>query len=98
MEFEFFDWNMLSTLAGATFAVGIITQIIKELPFIKAIPTQIVSYVLAALIMVAAHAFTDGLTASTTALAAINAAMVSLAANGGYAALKRIWNGGTEEQ
>ncbi len=94
---EFFTWNILGTLAGAMFAVAIITQIIKELPFIKSIPTQVVSYVLALLILIAAQAFTDGLTASSAALAAVNAAMVSLAANGGYAALKRLQNGGAED-
>ena len=95
---EFFTWNILGTLAGAMFAVAIITQIIKELPFIKAIPTQVVSYVLALGILIAAQAFTEGLTASTAALAAVNAAMVSLAANGGYEALKRLQSGDTEEQ
>lgn len=94
---EFFTWNILGTLAGAMFAVAIITQIIKELPFIKAIPTQVVSYVLALLILIAAQAFTEGLSASSAALAAVNAAMVSLAANGGYAALKRLQNGSTED-
>ena len=98
MEFEFFSWDILGTLAGATMAVGIITQIIKELPFIKAIPTQAVSYVLALVIMIAAQAFTGGLTASGAALAAINAAMVSLAANGGYEALKRAGGGSEEEE
>lgn len=96
MNMEFFTWDILGTLAGAMFAVAIITQIIKELPGIKAIPTQLVSYVLALLILIAAQAFTGGLTASGTALAAVNAAMVSLAANGGYAALKRLQ--GTEEE
>lgn len=95
---EFFTWSILGTLAGAMFAVAIITQIIKDLPGIRAIPTQIVSYVLALLVLIGAQAFTDGLTASAAALAAVNAAMVSLAANGGYAALKRLQNGSADTE
>lgn len=87
---EFFDWTMLGTLTGAVLAVAIITQLIKDLPFVAKFPTQIVSYVLALVLLLAAQTFTSGLSASTAALSVINAAMVSLAANGGYAAIKRI--------
>lgn len=90
---EFFDWTVLGTLTGAVFAVAIITQLIKELPFVAKFPTQIVSYVLAFVLLLAAQTFTGGLSASTAALSVINAAMVSLAANGGYAALKRLQEG-----
>lgn len=90
MDFVFFDWSTLGTLAGAMFAVAIITQIIKELPGIKVIPTQVVSYILALIVLIGAQAFTEGLTASSAFLAVINAAMVSLAANGGFSALQRL--------
>ena len=86
---EFFDWQMLGTAAGAALAVGILTQITKEIPGIKAIPTQLWSYVLAVVVLVLAEVFGNGLTASGMALAAINAALVSLASNGGYDAVKR---------
>lgn len=98
MEFEFFTWEAMGTLSGAMFAVAIITQIIKNLPGVSRIPTQLVSYVLALVVLIAAHAFTDGLTASVAALAAVNAAVVSLAANGGYAALKRLQNGSADSE
>lgn len=90
---EFFDWGMLGTFAGATFAVAIVTQLTKGVPVISKIPTQIWSYILAAVILVSAHAFTVGLSSSVIALALINAAMVSIAANGGYAAITRIKEG-----
>lgn len=90
---EFFDWSILGTLAGAVAAVAVLTEITKSLPGISKIPTQIWSYVLALVVLICAQAFTAGLTASSAVLALVNAAMVSLAANGGYDLLDRLKNG-----
>lgn len=87
---EFFDWSILGTLAGAVAAVAVITEITKNLPWINKIPTQIWSYILALAVLICAHGFTAGLTASSAVLALVNAAMVSLAANGGYEAISRL--------
>ena len=95
---EFFDWNILGTIAGAVAAVAVITEITKSLPGIKKIPTQIWSYALALVILICAQAFTAGLTASGAVLALVNAAMVSLAANGGYEAISRLESISKKEQ
>lgn len=95
---EFFDWSILGTLAGAVAAVAIITEITKGLPVIRKIPTQVWSYALALAVLICAQAFTGGITASGAALAVVNAAMVSLAANGGYAALKRAVSAGKDDE
>lgn len=87
---EFFDWAALGTMAGAAAAVGIITQITKNIPGIKKIPTQAWSYILALIILIVSQAVGGGLTAASAGLAVINAAVVSLAANGGYEALQRV--------
>ena len=87
---EFFDWSILGTLAGAVAAVAVLTEITKSLPGISKIPTQIWSYALALVVLICAQAFTAGLTASSAVLALVNAAMVSLAANGGYEAISRL--------
>ena len=86
---EFFDWNLLGEYAGAALAVGILTQLTKEIPGIKAIPTQLWSYFLAFVTLVLAEAFGNGITVRGTVLALFNAAVVSLSANGGYSAVKR---------
>ena len=86
---EFFDWAALGTMAGAAAAVGIITQITKNIPGIKKIPTQAWRYILALIILIISQAVGGGLTAASAGLAVINAAVVSLAANGGYEALQR---------
>lgn len=87
---EFFDWNMLGGYAGAVMAVGVITEIIKDIPGLKKIPTQVVSYVLALVVLMLAMVFGDGFTAQGAALAVFNAALVSLGANGGYAVIQRV--------
>ena len=95
---EFFDWSVLGTFAGAVFAVTILTQLTKSIPGVVKIPTQLWSYILAIVVMIGAQTFGAGLTASTAALAVINAALVSLAANGGYAAVERLKNGMVNEK
>ena len=80
-----FDWTQLATIAGATLATLLIVQLLK-LPLDKVwkIPTRIVVYVIALIIMTAATYFTSGLTWSSFALVAVNAVIVALAAMGSY--------------
>lgn len=93
MDYNFFDWTFLGSFAGALAAVVLITEMVKNVAFLKKIPTQIVSWVLAVGVLILAQFFTDALTAESAVLALLNGAMVSLAANGGYAALKRVLEG-----
>lgn len=87
---DFFDWNMLGTYAGAVMAVGVITEITKDIPLIKKIPTLAWSYILALVVLLAAMLFGEGFNADAAGLAVFNAAVVSLAANGGYEAIQRV--------
>lgn len=93
MDYNFFDWTFLGSFAGALAAVALITEMVKNVAFLKKIPTQIVSWVLAVGVLILAQFFSDALTAESAVLALLNGAMVSLAANGGYAALKRVLEG-----
>ena len=85
---EFFDWTMLGTFLGALAMVLIITQLTKNLKFIKKIPTKIWSYIIALAILYPAHLFTGQLSASNAILIIFNAALIALAANGEFDALK----------
>ena len=93
---EFFTWEMLGTYAGCTAAVGIVTQLIKGVPGIVKIPTQLVSYAVAVVVMLCATGFTSGLTPDGIMLTVFNAAVVSLASNGTYAAVTRVTETGGE--
>lgn len=85
---EFFTWAMLGTFAGATAAVALITQFVKE-P-LNEFPTQAVSYVIALLMLVLSTLATGTAEGwADWAIIPLNAVAVSLAANGGYAAAKR---------
>ena len=90
MNMEFFNWTMLGSYAGAAAAVGVLTQISKNIPGIRCIPTQLWSYMLALATLLLAMSFDGGFTAEGAVLAAFIAAVVSLAANGGYAAAERL--------
>ena len=82
---EPFSWEQLATIAGATMATLLIVQLLK-LPLDKVwkIPTRIIAYVIALIVMIVATHFTIGLTWSNAGLAAINAVIVALAAMGAY--------------
>ena len=87
---EFFNWDMLGTYAGAVFAVAVLTQITKNIPGIKSMPTQVWSYILGYTVLIAAMGFTGTLEPSGVVLSLFNAALVSLSANGGYSVVERI--------
>lgn len=80
-----FTWEQLATIAGATLATLLIVQLLK-LPLDKVwkIPTRIIAYVIALVVILLATHFTMGLTWSNVGLAAINAVIVALAAMGAY--------------
>ena len=80
---------MLATYAGATAATLAVTQVFKGVGFIDKIPTRIFSYVVALVLLIAATAFTAGLTVESAALCIINAVVVSLASNGAFDAVSR---------
>lgn len=80
-----FSWEQLATIAGATLATLLVVQLLK-LPLDKVwkIPTRIVAYVIALIVMLLAQHFTVGITWSNGTLAAVNAVIVALAAMGSY--------------
>lgn len=93
MHTEFFDWNMLGDYAGAVLAVNVLTQITKSLPGIDRLPTQLWSYLIALATLMLAMAFGPGFSAQGAVLAAFNAAVVSLSANGSFNAVERMKTG-----
>ena len=80
-----FSWEYLATIAGATMATLLIVQLLKlPLDRVWKIPTRIVAYVIALILLLLATSFTSGLTWSTGLLTAVNAVIVALAAMGAY--------------
>ena len=87
---EFTTWAALATHAGALLMVCIITQLTKGLGFINRIPTQLWSWVIAVAVLYPAYYFTGQLDLGNAFLIPLNAAIVSLSANGGIEVIKRI--------
>ena len=81
---NFFTWATLGTCAGATAATALFTQLLKHAGPLERIPTRLFSYGVALVLLLGALAFTGQLAPDTAALCAVNAAVVSLAANGAY--------------
>ena len=55
---DFFTWDILGTMAGATFAVAILTEVTKGIPLISKLPTQVWSLILAFIVLIGAQAAT----------------------------------------
>ena len=79
------SWDQLATISGAALATLLIVQLLK-LPLDKVwkIPTRIVVFVIAFLVLLAATYFTKGLSWNTALLTVINAVIVALTAMGAY--------------
>ena len=79
------SWDQLATIAGAAMATMLIVQLLK-LPLDKVwkIPTRIIVFLIAAVVMLLATYFTKGLSANTALLTLMNAVIAALTAMGGY--------------
>ena len=79
------SWSQLATIGGAAMATMLIVQLLK-LPLDKVwkIPTRIIVFVIAFVVLILATYFTQGLSWNTALLTVINAVIVALTAMGGY--------------
>lgn len=91
---SFLSWDILATFAGAAACTGLLTQMLKNVT--AKLPTQWLSYIIAAVLLVITTAATGGWMQPWTvwALVPLNAALVSLASNGAYQAIVRAKKGG----
>lgn len=78
-------WEQLATIGGAAMATLLLVQLLK-LPLDKVwkIPTRIIVFVIAFIVLLLATYFTQGLTWNTALLTVINAVIVALTAMGAY--------------
>ena len=87
---ELFSWDLLITLGGTSIATAILTQKVKNI--LAKIPTQIVSYAIALILLGGATVLSGQAEHwGDRAIIPLNSLLVSLAANGEYSAIKRIF-------
>ena len=84
---EFVTWSAIGTYAGCAMMVTLITQFIKQLKFMKNVNSQIVSYVVAVLLLIGSLCFSHSgevVNPETVILCFVNAVTVALGSNGIY--------------
>ena len=87
---EFPTWDVLTTYAGATAMVGLVISFIKNMRIFKKIPTQLLSYFCAIILLFLAIGFTTGLSLPTSIEIFFHAIIISMASNGGYHCYKKV--------
>lgn len=92
---SFVTWDSLLTFGGCVAGTILVTEFIKKLLGEK-VPAQLVSFLTAAVILFVGHAATGTFVWKEALLYVINAAAVSLSANGGFDAIKKAF--GKEEE
>ena len=86
---SFVTWDSLLTFGGCVAGTILVTEFIKKL-FGEKVPAQLVSFLIAAVILFVGHLATGTFVWREALLYLINAAAVSLSANGGFDAVKKI--------
>lgn len=81
---EFMTWANLGTYAGAVLATTLITQFVKQIPYVEKVNPQIVSYIIAVVLLLGAAYFNGQFTVDSAVLCFVNAVITALAANGVY--------------
>ena len=91
---DFVTWEILGTYANTAAMTALVVQFLKPLidKYLK-IPTQIISYVVALILLLAIQFFTVGLNGSAIALTFLNAFIISTSSNGLYDGVQRIMKG-----
>ena len=86
---SFVTWETLLTFGGCVAGTILVTEFVKKL-FGEKVPAQLVSFLIAAVILFVGHLATGTFVWREALLYLINAAAVSLSANGGFDAVKKI--------
>lgn len=79
MSQELFTWATLGTYAGAVLFTNLLTQMLKNVGFLKSIRTRLFSYVIALLALIRATIFNGTPSVEGIALCFVNAFAVSFA-------------------
>ena len=91
---ELFTWEYLATFAGCMVATGLVTQMLKGLlDKVVSIPTQLLAWMVAVVVLVLAQLFTGALTLDTGVLSLLNGIAVAAATSGTIDGVKRLTQG-----
>ena len=86
---NFLTWDVLLTFGGCVAGTALLTEFAKK--WAEKINPQIVSFAIAAVLLVVGHLATGTCIWAEAPLYLINAVAVSLSANGGFDAVKKVF-------
>ena len=81
---DFFTWEMLMSYSGCMLGTTLITQFVKNFSVLKNIDNQIISFIIALIIMIIGAVATGTFAVNAIGLDIVNAVVISLASNGLY--------------
>ena len=84
MNNEFISWTMLGTYAGAVAITAMVTQFLKNIPWLKKLGPHLLSFTAALLLLEVSSLFLYGWSVENALLCLLNSVAVSLASNGTY--------------
>lgn len=87
---EFVTWEFLLSFGGCMAATALLTQFVKKMDFLKNVDTQIISCVVAILVLIVSQIATGTFTWTNFALDFVNGVVIAFASNGVYDATKTI--------
>jgi hypothetical protein len=93
---SFVTWESLLTFGGCVTGTILLTEFVKRI-FGEKVPAQLVSFLIAAVILFVGHLAAGTFAWREALLYIINAAAVSLSANGGFDAIKKALGGDDDE-
>lgn len=79
---NFITYEYLATFAGLTTSTFIVVNFLKELKFVKKIPTQYFSAIIALILSIITSIVTGGFEFNNIPLIAINSILISCSSNG----------------
>lgn len=86
---NFLTWDVLLTFGGCVAGTALLTEFAKK--WTDKINPQIVSFAIAAVLLIVGHLATGTFVWAEAPLYLINAVAVSLSANGGFDAVKKVF-------
>jgi hypothetical protein len=84
MPQQFFNYDYLKTLAGATAATLLITECIKRIPFLKNVNTRIIAAVVSLFVVFFVQYITEEFLVEDIFLYVLNAMLVAFASIGSW--------------
>ena len=89
---DFFTWEILMSYSGCMLGTTLLTQFVKNFGFLKNIENQIISFIIALIIMIVGALATGTFTVNAIGLDIVNAVVISLASNGLYDGASTVYN------